>query len=185
MTDTETMHDQTPSAQAGADRMTPDGSTFMRVLSAGMLALALGLAIPALAQEDQDQAAQDSLDVEEVQSEIDEAFETISEYSADQRDEALVAVRESLNDIDTEIARLEQRARENWADMSEATQTRTRNALDDLRERRNELSEAFGALGQGADSAWDELQDGLADAWSGVKGAWTAVFDGSDEASRE
>lgn len=85
MTDTETMHDQTPSAQAGADRMTPDGSTFMRVLGAGMLALALGLAVPALAQEDQDQAAQESLDVEEVQDEIDEAFETISEYSADQR----------------------------------------------------------------------------------------------------
>ena len=119
---------------------------------------------------------------EEIQAELDEAFETIRAYSEDQRDEAVEAMRETLAEIDTEMARLEQRARENWADMSQATQEQTRETLDALRKRRNELSEAFGQMQAGSESAWGEVQDGVANAWSEGKDAWSAVFDdtGSD-----
>jgi|GEM_PF-2033634 len=165
---------------------------------AGMLGasvLVLALAIPGEAEEhavtmEDDNATMENgeserLTAEKVQDELDDAFDTISEYSAEQRDEALAEVRENLDKIDAEIAQIEQRTRENWADMSEATQERTRQALENLRERRNELSEAYGAMAEGAESAWGELQDGLANAWSEVGDAWGAVFDGSDESMNE
>lgn len=50
---------------------------------------------------------------EEVRSEASEAIAT---YSAQERDEALVEVRQALDRIDAEIERREQALRENWAD---------------------------------------------------------------------
>ena len=117
---------------------------------------------------------------EDIRAEFDEAFETIRSYSEEQRDEAVAAMRETLSEIDTEIAAIEQRARENWAEMSEATREQTSETLDALRARRNELSEAFGKMQAGSASAWDEVQTGVANAWSEVKGAWNAVFDDTE-----
>lgn len=149
-------------------------SQMTRLMAGGVLAL--GLALPLAAQ---DGGTGDRVTAEEVQAELDEAFETIGEYSAEQREEALAAVRETLDEIDSEIARLEQRARENWADMSEATQEQTRETLEELRDRRNRLSEAYGAMRQGTQSAWDEVQEGVASAWSELKDAWDAAVGGS------
>ncbi|HMB12393.1 MAG TPA: hypothetical protein VKN37_00170 [Roseovarius sp.] len=152
-----------------------------RILTASMLALSLVLALPLAAQEASKETREsDRVTAEDIQAEFDEAFETIRAYSEDQRNEAVAAMRETLAQIDAEIAKLEQRARENWAEMSDATQEQTRETLEALRDRRNELSEAFGAMQEGGSSAWDELQDGVANAWSEVKGAWNAVFDDSD-----
>ena len=169
--------------------MTMTATPMTRILAVSMLALSL--ALPLAAQESQEtsqgsqeasQEAQDAerVTAEEIQAEFDEAFETIRAYSEDQRDEAVAAMRETLSEIDTEIAEIEQRARENWADMSEATQEQTRETLNALRERRNELSEAFGEMQAGSASAWDEVQDGVANAWTEVKGAWNAVFEGTE-----
>lgn len=150
-----------------------------RIMAGTVLALAIVLAPPLAAQEAQNA---ERVTAEDIQAEFDDAFETIRSYSEKQRDEAVAATRETLSEIDTEIARLEQRARENWAEMSDATREQTRETLDALRARRNELSEAFGKMQAGSASAWDEVQTGVANAWSEVKGAWNAVFDetGSD-----
>lgn len=156
--------------------MTPIDRRATRILAGTVLALALVLALPLAAQEAQDPGP---LSAEEIQSDFDEAFETIRAYSEDQRDEAVAAMRETLSEIDTEIDRLQQQARENWADMSDATQEQTRETLNALSDRRNELSEAFGAMQEGSRSAWDEVQTGVANAWSEVRKAWNAVFEGT------
>src|SRR6056297_956769 len=162
-------------------QMTRTMTPITRILSVSMLALALVLSLPLAAQEaSQETQETERVTAEDIQAEFDEAFETIRAYSKNQRDEAVAAMRETLSKIDAEIAQLEQQARENWAEMSDATQEQTRETLEALRDRRNELSEAFGAMQEGGSSAWDELQDGVANAWSEVKGAWNAVFDASD-----
>ena len=86
-----------------------------RILAGTVLALALSLALPLAAQETQEtsqgsqeasQEAQDAerVTAEDIQAEFDEAFETIRSYSEEQRDEAVAAMRETLSEIDTEIA---------------------------------------------------------------------------------
>ncbi|WP_372609600.1 hypothetical protein [Aquicoccus sp.] len=160
--------------------MTKTMAPITRILTGSMFALALVLALPLAAQDSSEEAQEtESVTADDIQAEFDEAFETIRDYSEDQRDEAVAAMRETLSQIDAEIAQLEQRAREDWAEMSDATREETRETLEALRDRRNELSEAFGAMQEGSVSAWDELQDGVANAWSEVKGAWNAVFDDS------
>ncbi|WP_296643389.1 hypothetical protein [Roseinatronobacter sp.] len=159
--------------------MTKTMTPIPHVLTGSLFALALFLALPLGAQESSQQT-QEAVTAEDIQAEFDEAFEMIGAYSEEQRDEAVSAMRDTLSEIDAEIAQLEQQARENWADMSEATQEQTQETLESLRDRRNELSEAFGAMQEGSVSAWDELQNGVANAWSEVKGAWNAAFDASD-----
>ena len=111
-------------------------------------------------------------DLDKVQAEFGEAFETIGAYSADQRDQALAATRETLDNIDDRIDELEDRIRDRWSDMSEATREQTSEALSALRERRNRMSEAFGALSQGSGSAWDDLMAGIRSGWSDLETAW-------------
>jgi hypothetical protein len=56
--------------------------------------------------------------------------------------------------------------------MSQETRERAAEALSALRERRNRMSEAFGALSQGSGSAWDDLLAGIRSGWDDLEDAW-------------
>lgn len=114
---------------------------------------------------------------EEVRSEISEAFRAAREYSADQRDLALSQIEQTMARIDDEIDALENRTRENWSEMTDAAKERTAAALKELRMRRNRLSERYGELKQGTETAWDKLQDGFAEAWQALSAAWQGADD--------
>lgn len=138
-----------------------------RILAGGAVAALLALSPPTWAQSDDDATR-----LEDVQAEFSEAFDAIGDYSADQRDEALDAIDATLGRIDDRIDDLEQRVRNQWSEMSEATQENTSAALSALRERRNRLSEAFGALSQGAGTAWQDLLAGVRTGWADLERAW-------------
>lgn len=78
----------------------------------------------------------------------------------------------TLQRLDERIDQTEARVRDEWADMSEATQEQTAAALSALRERRNRLSEAYGALSQGGGTAWNDLMTGIQDGWADLEQAW-------------
>ena len=147
-------------------------------LAAGLLGVAL-IAAPGLAQEEPEPTSLD-----EVQADFSEAFASIGEFTADQRDAALAALEETLARLDTRIEETEARVREDWSEMSAATQERTAAALQELRQERNQLSESYGALAQGAETAWDDLMAGVRAGWAEVGTAWneavTAMTDESD-----
>ncbi len=107
--------------------------------------------------------------LDEVQTEFSDAFDAIAAYSVDRRDAALDALRNAFSGIDDQIEVLDDRARNAWSQMSDATRQRTAAALRDLRDRRNDLSEAFGALSQGAGSAWDDLMAGVRAGWANLE----------------
>ena len=115
--------------------------------------------------------------IDDVQAELSDAYDAIGRYSVQERDEALEAAGASLKRIDSEIKVLENRARENWAKMSEAARERTSEALDELRSRRNRLGEMYGAMTHGADAAWDDLVLGFTNAWDDLSAAWTDAVD--------
>ncbi|WP_371038596.1 hypothetical protein [Rhodosalinus sp. FB01] len=149
--------------------------TLATTLRGAVAALALGCAaLPAAAQDT------DALTTtEEVRAEIAEAMDAVAAYSEQERDAALTRAREALDRLDAEIARREQALRENWAEMSEEARETARDQLRELRAARNRLGERFGALQAGADSAWDQLKDGFADAWDAVAEAWSADDNGA------
>jgi len=136
-------------------------------LAALPFAAGLALASPAWAQGSGEEAS-----FEQVQAEFSEAFEAIGQYTAEERDEALAALDSTLERLDDRIEELQQRAMDEWSQMSEASREQTSEALRDLRERRNRLSEAYGALSQGTGTAWDDLIGGVRNGWSDLSQAW-------------
>ena len=127
------------------------------------------LAIPVAARaQDSGEAAS----LNEVQAEFAQAFEAVGDYTAAERDEALETIDATLDRLDRRIARLEDRVREDWSEMSGAARDNASAALDDLRQRRNRLSQAYGALSQGAGTAWDDLVAGVQSGWADVERAW-------------
>lgn len=121
--------------------------------------------------------------IEDVQAELSDVYSAIARYSVQERDEALDAAEQSLDRIDAEIEVLENRARENWAEMSQAARDITSDALQDLRARRNRLSEMYGAMTHGTNAAWDELIIGFTRAWDELKTAWTVAVNDANSNS--
>lgn len=139
--------------------------------AAGIVLAALSvLATPAAAQEEEEAPGTTPA---EVRQEIADAMEAVSEYSAQERDEALERARDGLDRLDAEIARREQALRENWAGMSDTAREEARSRLEELRAARNRLGERYGALQAGARDAWGALRDGFSDAWGEVSEAWS------------
>lgn len=130
----------------------------------------------------QSQQSDNGTTVEEVQAEFSEAFESIGQYSAEQRDEAMAALNDTLEQVDAQIEETEQAVRNNWSEMSQATREQTAETMRTLRERRNQLSQAIGALSQGAGTAWDDLMQGVRNGWNDLQLAWD---DATEAASQE
>lgn len=114
----------------------------------------------------------ETVNVEEVQKKLSKAMDSVSEYTVQQREEAVENSKEVLAEIDEEIEELEVRVRDNWAGMKEETRESSSAALQKVRTQRNELAEKFGALKDGSDSAWDEIKSGFSTAWHDLKSAW-------------
>lgn len=127
------------------------------------------LTLSAQAQSQQTDAA---TTFEDVQAEFSEAFAIIGAYTAQERDEALAALDATLQRLDAQIEETEDAVRDEWSEMSQATREQTAAAMRTLRERRNRLSEAAGALSQGMGTAWDDLMAGVRNGWTDLDRAW-------------
>lgn len=147
--------------------------TLLKSLTIGAVVAVMTLGAPAVsAGTGSGSGMQEEVTMDKVQMKISKAFDAIANYSVDQRDEAVESISETLDEVDREIDLLEARARNKWADMSEETREQTSDALVQVRKQRNALGEKFGALQEGADSAWNDLKIGIADAWDSLKSAW-------------
>jgi TolA-binding protein len=144
--------------------------TKMSTLRGLLAAVALSAAAPALAQDNAGLMTAD-----EVRAEVSEAMNAIEAYTEQERDEAIAAAGEALDNLDDEIERREQALRENWAQMSDAARETARARLRDLRDARNALGERYGALQTGTSDAWDELLTGFSNAWSAFSDAWNSA----------
>ena len=139
---------------------------------------------PSQSQETTKAATTETVTADEIRSEISEAFDAIGTYSVQQRDEAMARAEETLAEVDAEIDQLEDTTWENWNEMSQAAKNKSAAALKDLRRRRNKLSERYGALKHGADSAWEDLKGGFSDAWNDLKAAWQDADDAARKGNK-
>lgn len=107
----------------------------------------------------------------DVKEEILETYDVLKSYTLDQRDEAMVAAQDRINELDAQIARMQEKIDNKWQDMSQATRERTRRTLDTLRQQREELSEWFGGLRYSSQEAWEEVKKGFADSYDRLEDA--------------
>jgi len=146
-----------------------------RVFPALVIAALCSITLPGplSAQQTGDTTMENRVTVEQIQSELSDAFAAIGAYTMQERDEALDLARTSLGRVDHEIDVLEQQVRENWHAMTQDAQEETSQAMRTLRERRNRIGELYGAMTNGTEAAWGEMKHGFAKAWEALKSAWS------------
>ncbi|MGB0723027.1 MAG: hypothetical protein ACPGU7_11610 [Gammaproteobacteria bacterium] len=117
----------------------------------------------------------------ELKQETADVLETLKEYSADRRDEAVATAGDALAKLDRRINALERKIDTNWDDMSASTRAQSRETLRALRAQRVKLAEWYGGLKAGSASAWGKLKQGFGKAYEDIQSAWSE----SKEAFRE
>lgn len=109
---------------------------------------------------------------EEMREGLTEAAKAISEYTVDQRDEAVQTIKVELDNIDKNISSLEKKIDEKWEKMDDTAQEHARKTLLELREKRERVGEWFGGLKHGSKEAWEDTKKGFSDSYRKLQDAW-------------
>ena len=108
----------------------------------------------------------------DVQEEAMETYDALRSYSLAQRDEAIEVAQEKIKKLDVRISELETAIDEKWQGMSKATQAKTRETLETLRQKRQDLSEWLGGIRYSSEAAWDDVKKGFADSYDRLEKAF-------------
>lgn len=117
------------------------------------------------------EAKQPETTMQDVKKESRELFETLKEYSAERRDEAVEKSREALATLDRHIEALETRIDRDWERMDQAARDRSRATLRELRKQRTELAERFGSWKDSSASVWEQMKEGFSTAFQALENA--------------
>ena len=148
--------------------------------SAMIVIAALALSSCADSGDDEDAAArtQEQTSIEDVKRESGELAETVAEYGADQRDEAMRKFKSAMADVDQRLQHFEQQVEENWDDLSEEARGEAQQNLAMLKTRRAELADAYDELKSDSGAAWEEIKHGFTEAYAEIS---TAIDEAEDE----
>ena len=108
----------------------------------------------------------------QVRQEADETLQAIKDYSIDKKEQVMAKAKDALDKMDVKIDELEKRSSEQWQDMSEASREQSRQALRELRKKRNEIAEWYGGMKHSTASAWDEMKKGFIDSYHSLQQAF-------------
>lgn len=118
-------------------------------------------ASPPEAGKSTEQADADNPPATRLREEIDQAVDAIRGYSAERRDEAAASARRAADDLDRQMARLQERTDQRWARMNQAARSRSQATMADLRKRRNAMAEWYGGIRHSSTAAWSEVRSGF------------------------
>lgn len=107
-----------------------------------------------------------------VKKETQDLINTLQQYTADQRDQAVKEADQALKKLDGRIDELENRVDKNWDKMSQAAREKIRASLRALRQQRNELSEWYGNFQTSSNGAWEKMKKGFSDAYQAISESW-------------
>ncbi len=138
-----------------------------RILVQMALVASLTLAGQALAEDVRPKVTR-----EQVQKEVSEAIEAVKAYSIQKREAALAKAKVALDKLDRDIEAQEDALRENWSSMTEEARRKSAEANQDLRRRRQDMAEWYGAMKHASKNAWGDIKQGFAGAYEKLKGAW-------------
>jgi hypothetical protein len=104
---------------------------------------------------------------------IDETANSIKNYSAEQRDEALKNAKSVLADADARIDHLESEMSRNWDKMNASARKRAQETMKTLRRQRQDLSQSYGELKRSSSNAWNEVKGGFAKSYDALRDSFS------------
>jgi len=120
----------------------------------------------------QAQSGNDTVAAQDVKKETQELINTLQQYTADQRDQAVKEADQSLKKLDGRIDKLESRVDNNWDKMTQAARQKARANLKALRQQRNELAEWYGSFKNSSAGAWEQMKKGFSDSYQAMSTSW-------------
>src|SRR6056297_3474551 len=118
------------------------------------------------------QSANGAVTAQDVKKETQDLINTLQQYTADQRDQAVKAADQALTRLDRRIDELETKVDNNWDNMTQAARQKVRTNLKALRQQRNELAELYGSFKTSSTDAWDQMKKGFTDAYQAIIDSW-------------
>lgn len=110
--------------------------------------------------------------IEDVKQKTQSLLETLKNYTAEQRDEAMQKSKAALDNMDKRIEALETHVYNNWDKMDKAAREKSRDSLAALRRQRTQVAEWYGSLKNSSSDAWGNMKKGFSDAYSALHDAW-------------
>ncbi|MFP1677162.1 hypothetical protein ACLD02_00615 [Alloalcanivorax sp. C16-2] len=114
-------------------------------------------------------------DQENIQTQMRDTWETIKQFSADQKDQALAALRHAMDALDEDIDQASERIDENWQDMSQDARLKKQEALSELKEQRETLQTRYQQLEASSGDNWEAAKARFGGAWESTKDAWSKL----------
>ena len=118
-------------------------------------------------------SAEEKTTGKDVGKKIDETAQTIKNYSAEQRDEALKSAKSLLADADARIEHLENEMNRNWDKMSASARKHAQETMKTLRRQRQDLSQSYGELKRSSSNAWDEVKTGFSKSYDALRDSFS------------
>jgi septal ring factor EnvC (AmiA/AmiB activator) len=118
-------------------------------------------------------SSNDDVSIDQIKKKLSGAFESISTYTANQRDAAIKNTKEALSEIDKDIDKLEDRAEKGWDATKDVSKEKSDEALKEVQEQRDTLADQYETMKESSGSAWDDIKGGVAKAWSDLKSTWS------------
>jgi hypothetical protein len=116
--------------------------------------------------------ASDKTSLEDVKKESKDLLQTLKNYSAAQRDEAIVRIKVTLDDLDQRITVLEATIDANWEKMDKTARENARIRLQELHRERTEVAEWYGSLKSSSAEAWEQTKKVFSEAYKNLNEAW-------------
>lgn len=115
----------------------------------------------------------------------DETVERLREYSALRRQEALEQAQQSAEQLDRDIAGLQQDVQARWQSMGQDARHRMTAAMTDVRTRRTQLAEWYGGMRHASDQAWGEVRTGFVASYRELSDAFARARAQFEEVRRQ
>ncbi len=110
--------------------------------------------------------------IEDVKQKTQSLLETLKNYTAEQRDEAMQKSKAALDSMDKRIEALETQVYNNWDKMDKAAREKSQNSLAALRRQRTQAAEWYGSLKNSSSDAWGNMKKGFSEAYLSLQDAW-------------
>ena len=104
---------------------------------------------------------------------IDETAQSIKNYSAEQRDDALRSAKKVLDDADARIDHFESEVSKNWDKMNASARKHAQETLRAMRQQRQDLSQSYGELKRSSAKAWDEVKGGFSKSYEALRDSFS------------
>lgn len=104
---------------------------------------------------------------------IDETAQSIKNYSAEQRDDALKSAKKVLADADARIDHFESEVSKNWDKMNASARKHAQETLQAMRRQRQDLSQSYGELKRSSATAWEEVKGGFSKSYDALRDSFS------------